>query len=153
MKRFKIRKVLSLLFTFTLLLSISILSVTSQFKYDYEKPILLGAEIDLIDEKKYYAGAYWDGEAYLLDEKGERLLDEKGKPFKNPDRNLHILVTDLKVVPKEINNPKLFFDEVKYSETELLNFIDLILENFAYKGLVGVGLKTLENKYRNNSNK
>ena len=102
--------------------------------------------LNSIDQDKYYGGAYWEGEAYLLDEKGEQLLDETGKPYKNYDRNFHILVTDLKIVPKNLNNPKIFFHKVKYSETELVNFIDIIYEKFADEGLASVGLRTLENK-------
>ncbi|MCL2815831.1 MAG: hypothetical protein FWD23_14645, partial [Oscillospiraceae bacterium] len=68
-----------------------------------------------VDEEKYYAGAYWEGDPYLLDGEGNVLLYEDGSPFKNLERDLHILVTDLSIVPKELNHPKLFFDEVKYS--------------------------------------
>ena len=179
MKNFRVRKTLFCLVMVALMLSILLpTSVISQFNYD--TPIPLGAEVDLIaglsDEEikiatenyyksreteysklenirynfmqsseKYYGGAYWEGEAYFLDEKGNPLLDENGAPHLNYNRILYILVTDLKVVPKT-NAQNLFFREVKYSETELINYIDTLNEKFLSEGLVAVGLRTLENK-------
>jgi len=186
MKKFKFKSMLFVPLIVLLLCTgiFSIISSSSDLtRIDYEAPIPLGAEIDLIsglseeqikeitenyykyseteygrlenirynfmqsiDTNKYYSGAYWDGVPYLLDENGEQLLDESGRALKNFDRDLHILVTDIRIVPKEITNPKVFFHEVKYSEYELLSFISIIEENFISKGLAGVALETKENR-------
>jgi len=95
---------------------------------------------------KYYAGAYWKGDPYLLDAEGNRLVGENGKPLKNLDRDLCILVTDMSIIPKDLNHPKLFFEEVKYSEKELLQFRQNMWDKFENKGLVGSMLETKENK-------
>lgn len=190
MKILKIKRVAFALFTAIILLVAATLpSVAATSQIDYEAPIPLGAEVDLvvglseddiklatekynsigettygklenmrynfmksIDEGKYYAGAYWEGDPYLLDGEGNRLLAENGKPLKNLERDLHILVTDMSIVPKEINHPKLFFEEVKYSEAELLRFEEIIRNRFVYEdkvvhwGLAGMVLDTKGNR-------
>ena len=102
--------------------------------------------MESIDEEKYYAGAYWKGDPFLLDAEGNILEDESGMPLKNYERDLYILVTDISIVPKEINHPKLFFEEVKYSETELLQFIRSMWNKFENRGLVYSVLETKVNK-------
>jgi len=184
MKKFKLKRILLSLFIVALILSMSILPVTSQFKYDYEAPIPLGVGIDLvvglsedevakatdnyyensateygklhnieynflqsIDKDKYYAGSYWEGDPFIYDENGKKLRDDNGKPIMNYDvMEMHVTVTDIKIVPKEMDNSRIIFHEVKYSETDLKNFMDIIDKNFSREGLVGMGIDVRANK-------
>lgn len=101
-----------------------------------------------IDEQQYFAGAYWEGEPFLLDENGNQILDERGRPLKNYNRTFCILITDEKFVPKERLHSKLFFREVKYSYAQLEEFMNIVSEKLTDKGIImvstGDGLK--ENK-------
>ena len=93
-----------------------------------------------IDEDKYFAGSYWDGIPFVYDENGERVTDEKGKPLKRYDRDLYILVTDLKIVPSYLRtaSPKLHFLEVRYSCSQLLGFINSIEDKFIPEGDINI---------------
>jgi len=183
MKNLKIKRIVFTSFFSILILFTSIFSTaTSQFNYD--TPIPLGAEVDLvtglseeetskametyynntskpaqieriyynfltsIDEEKYFAGSYWEGEPYLLDNSGKQILDDKGRPSKNYDRTLYILVTNKEIIPKETLNPNIAFREVKYSYAQLEEFMMKVMDNLADKGVIvastGYGLK--ENK-------
>ena len=100
-----------------------------------------------IDEEKYYGGAYWEGDPRVYDEDGNMLLQENGKPVLNRDlMEMHILVTDMRIVPK-IDNPKLFFHEVKYSWSELEKFVDAVVEKFpSGSGLAMIGPEIKKNQ-------
>ncbi|MCL2772763.1 MAG: hypothetical protein FWD71_05375 [Oscillospiraceae bacterium] len=83
-----------------------------------------------IDEDKYYGGAYWNGDDLIRDDNGNIVTNEKGKPLRRYDRDLYILITDLKIVPDYLRtaNPKLHFREVKYSQQQLMDWADLLFK-------------------------
>ena len=121
---------------------------SSTFDYNSQSSIKTIYEnfLTSINIEKYYAGAYWEGTPFLLDENGEYILEENGRPMKNYDRDLYILVTNIKAVPREFrNHPKIFFRKVKYSEAQLTEFMEIILEHFSDE-CSSIGIDTIENK-------
>jgi len=186
MKNLKLKNIIIAIFAI-LIISTGIFSIyvfsSNSSEIDYEKPIPLGAGLELIeglneqeikkaednynkftsseygklhninynfmesiDKEKYYGGSYFEGDPRIYDENGEILVNEKGKPLTNYDNmKLHILVTDLKIVPKEITNPKVFFHEAKYSESELEYFIKIVGDTFPDEMIAG-WIETKTNK-------
>lgn len=77
-------------------------------------------------DDEYYAGAYWDGDT----------LKQKC---------LYILVTDFSMIPNEMKHKNIYFREVKFNQTQLLNFMDIAGKAYTYDELSAVSNNTKQN--------
>ena len=154
-----------LLSGFALLLLCEILTACSN-RIDYEAPIPLGVEVDLVsgltpEEEKIAIENYakrsstdWRQKVRNIDYNFRQSIDEEkyyGGSYYEGDtketQHFYILVTDINIVPKELKKvERLHFREVKYSEAELLKFIRIIEEKFLYTGLSSVGMGGKNNR-------
>jgi len=161
-----------LLSGFALLLLCEILTACSN-RINYETPIPLGVEVDLVsgltpEEEKIAIENYakrsstdWRQKVRNIDYNFRQSIDEEkyyGGCYYEGDKketrhdteeaqHFYILVTDIDIVPKELKKvEKLHFKEVKYSEAELFKFIGIIEEKFLYTGLSSIGRDVKNNK-------
>lgn len=159
------KKVFSILVLFAM--CVSLLTTLSMgnplYSSPFEKPIPLGAEVDLVEglsdaDKKAAIKAYDNriaNERQKLNNilyNFQQSIDDKyfGGAYWEGDtretQELYILVTDYSIVPKEIKNEKINFKEVKYSQAELFDFIGIIEKHFLKSGLSGIYANEKSNK-------
>lgn len=133
-------------------------SFVSASEYRYDDPVPLGVAFDLVEGMK-------PGIEYFSDNKDGLTKMEilnriyynyaasvgndifAGGYFDRENEQLHLLVTDKKVIV-DTQNTDVIFHTVKYSYNDLLKFQNIISENFNIDAVCGTSIKTDKNKIK-----